>query len=112
MLTPIKIRRRAFTLLELLVVIAIIALLSALLYTAIGSSSKKAKAAASLNNLKQWGGALKLSLADNDGRMPFDGMNSSGLAIEDPDAWFNRLPPYFKEKPLSDPYYQSKPPRP
>jgi prepilin-type N-terminal cleavage/methylation domain-containing protein/prepilin-type processing-associated H-X9-DG protein len=104
--------RRAFTLLELLVVIAIIAILSALLYTALGSSRKKSQAATSMNNLRQWGSAFKSSLADNDGRMPFDGQVSGGIALDEPSSWFNRLPPYLNEKPLNDPERSEKPPRP
>lgn len=104
--------RRAFTLLELLVVIAIIAVLSALLYTALGSSRMKGKQATSLNNMKQWGVALKSSLADNDGRLPFDGQGGGGIELMDESSWFNRLPPYVGEKPLMHESYTTKPPRP
>jgi prepilin-type N-terminal cleavage/methylation domain-containing protein/prepilin-type processing-associated H-X9-DG protein len=103
--------RRAFTLLELLVVITIIAVLSALLYTALANSRKKGHQATSLNNLRQWGGAFKDSLADHDGCMPFDGQSGAGLALQDLDAWYNRLPPYLKEKPLNHPDYAANPPK-
>ena len=104
--------RRGFTLLELLVVITIIAILATLLYTVLSGASKKGKAAASLNNLKSWGVAFQSSLSDNDQRLPFDGQGGAGIALSDPTSWFNRLPPYLKEKPLSDPYYIDKPPKP
>lgn len=107
-----KTRRAAFTLLELLVVIAIVSVLSALLYTALGSSSKKGKAATSMNNLKQWGVAFKSSLADHDGRMPFDGQTGAGLDLADTNAWYIRLPPYIQEKPLNHPDWIIKPARP
>jgi prepilin-type N-terminal cleavage/methylation domain-containing protein/prepilin-type processing-associated H-X9-DG protein len=105
--------RRAFTLIELLVVIAIIAILAAILFPVFGKSAQKGKATASMNNLKQWGAALNSELADNDNRMPTDGEDSGGeAAIDDPEAWFNMLPGYFRDKPLNHADYATKPPRP
>jgi prepilin-type N-terminal cleavage/methylation domain-containing protein/prepilin-type processing-associated H-X9-DG protein len=104
--------RRAFTLIELLVVVAIIAILAAILFPVFGKTSQKGKATVSMNNLKQWGVALNGELADNDNRMPFDGMVSAGAAMDDTTSWFNSLPPYLKEKPLNHEDYRLKPPRP
>lgn len=104
--------RRAFTLIELLVVIAIIAILATLLFPVFGKSSMKGKAAVSMSNLKAWGVALNASLADFDNRMPFDGQGSGSPDMKNVDSWFNRLPPYLKEKPLNDTSYVAKPPRP
>lgn len=103
--------RRAFTLLELLVVISIIAVLSALLYTALANSRKKGFQTTSLNNLRQWGGAFKDSLADHDGCMPFDGQSGAGISLQDTEAWYNRLPLYLKEKPLNHQDYVTTPPK-
>jgi len=105
--------RRGFTLIELLVVIAIIAILAAILFPVFGKSAQKGKATQSMNNLKQWASALNSELADNDNRMPFDGADSSGQAsMDDNEAWFNMLPPYFHDKPLNFADYATKPPRP
>jgi len=106
--------RRAFTLIELLVVIAIIAILAAILFPVFGKSAQKGRSTQSTNNLKQWGSALNSELADNDNRMPTDGQDSSGgtTNIDDDEAWFNMLPPYFHDKGLKDPTISAKPPRP
>lgn len=103
--------RSAFTLIELLVVLAIITVLAGLVFTVMASSRNKANETTSLNNLKQWGSALDLSLADFDGRMPSDGMKSGSLDIDDESAWFNRLPPYIKQLPLSHPDFVKTPPK-
>ncbi len=102
----------AFTLLELVVVIAIISILAAFLFPIFGSTKQRSNQTISLNNLKQWGVALNRSLGDNNGLMPSDGQGSSSIKLYDTNAWFNRLPPYIDEKPLSDPYYVTNPPKP
>lgn len=103
---------RAFTLLELVVVIAIISILAAFLFPLYASARQRANQSISLNNLKQWGVALNRSLSDNNGMMPSDGQGSTSIKLDDLNAWFNRLPPYIDEKPLSDPYYITNPPKP
>ena len=99
-------RRRSvagFTLVELLVVIVIIAILAALVMPAYASVKRKGQQTASINNLRQWGAALAASLADNNNTFPADGQVSLGTIDPDkPAAWFNRLPIYMGEKPLSD----------
>ncbi|GAB4240604.1 MAG: hypothetical protein OHK005_02890 [Candidatus Methylacidiphilales bacterium] len=54
----------------------------------------------SLNNLQQWGIALNLYLIENDNRLPQIGMNLDG----EPNlfAWYNALPVYLSQQPLSD----------
>ena len=104
-------RRRSdagFTLLELLVVIVIIAILAALLLPAFASVKRKGQQTASINNLRQWGTALAASLADNNNVFPTDGQSSS-VDLENPDAWFNRLPPYLREQTLLE--RKSSPPK-
>jgi prepilin-type N-terminal cleavage/methylation domain-containing protein/prepilin-type processing-associated H-X9-DG protein len=103
---------RAFTLIELLVVIAIIAILASLLFTALSGSRQKTNQATSLNNLKQWGSAFNTSLREHNGEMPSKGTLGGSLRLDDTDAWFNRLPRYMNELPLSHPDLTKKPPRP
>jgi prepilin-type N-terminal cleavage/methylation domain-containing protein/prepilin-type processing-associated H-X9-DG protein len=106
------IRTKGFTLIELLVVIAIIAILASLLFTALSGSRQKSNQAASLNNLKQWGTALNSSLREFNGEFPSRGAEGETLKLDDQNAWFNRLPRYMNERPLSHPEYTEKPPRP
>ncbi|HEX3719760.1 MAG TPA: prepilin-type N-terminal cleavage/methylation domain-containing protein [Verrucomicrobiae bacterium] len=109
MISPIK--RQAFTLIELLVVIAIIAILAAMLLPALSRAKDQAQETACISNLKQWGTAQQMYLGDSRDVLPTDGNGDStgydgtdpyGSAL-DPCAWFNVLPPYMAEHPLS--YY-------
>ena len=60
-----KIRGRAFTLIELLVVIAIIGILAALLLSALAGAKDRARNAACISNLHQWGVTWKLYADEN-----------------------------------------------
>jgi prepilin-type N-terminal cleavage/methylation domain-containing protein/prepilin-type processing-associated H-X9-DG protein len=108
-------KSRGFTLIELLVVIAIIAILAALLLPALALAKAKAQQAGCLSNMKQWGAAEQMYLNDFKDFPPTDGMGDSsdyeGTAPygspDDPNAWFNELPPYWNGKPLSY-YYNAK----
>lgn len=68
-----KIVTSAFTLIELLVVIAIISVLASLILPALARAKQLANGAVCLNNLKQWGIATHLYVADNDDLLPQDG---------------------------------------
>jgi prepilin-type N-terminal cleavage/methylation domain-containing protein len=100
-------RQRAFTLIELLVVIAIIAILAAMLLPALAKAKEKAKQANCQSNLRQWGLAVQMYANDNGDGLPRDGMNAAGTYgtgdSQQANAWFNLLPSFVSEKPLS--YY-------
>lgn len=56
-----------------------------------------------ISNLRQWGSALSLYAADNQGYTPRRGQGVQPLALIDrPTDWFNALPPY-----LGQPSFQS-----
>ena len=104
-------KTRAFTLIELLVVIAIIAILAAMLLPALAKAKQQALQAGCLSNMKQWGAAEQMYIGDFKDVPPTDGMGDSsdygGTAPygspDDPNAWFNELPPYWNGKTLA--YY-------
>jgi prepilin-type N-terminal cleavage/methylation domain-containing protein/prepilin-type processing-associated H-X9-DG protein len=97
--------RRAFTLIEMLVVIAIIALLVSLIVPSITNAISSAKHAKSMSNLRQWGTAMHLYMAENQGDMPSRGPSQqppwgmiAATHVESVrTAWYNTLPPYVGE---------------
>ncbi|MDX1953386.1 MAG: DUF1559 domain-containing protein [Verrucomicrobiota bacterium] len=82
-------RKGGFTLIELLVVIAIIAILVALLLSGITQAKAKARAITCTNNLRQWGVALHLYLADYDDYLPPEG---TGTTLNRHTGWYVVLP--------------------
>ena len=88
--------RRGFTLVELLVTILVVAVLAGLTGAAIQRSRIQADSAHCVSNLRQWGVALALYVADNSGYLPRRGQGIQQLAqINRPTDWFNALPPYL-----------------
>lgn len=92
---------RGFTLIELLVVVAMIGLLAALLFPALQRARQKAQAAFCLNNLKQWGLATQMYVADNNDFLPPEGFgNPTGNQLLK--GWYYQLPlelgipPYYE----------------
>ena len=86
---------RAFTLIELLVAIAIIAILAALLLSALHRAKANAQGVECRNNLKQWGTALHLFAADHDDFLPPEGKPTpleTDLANPAYQGWYIQLP--------------------
>jgi prepilin-type N-terminal cleavage/methylation domain-containing protein/prepilin-type processing-associated H-X9-DG protein len=115
-------KRGGFTLIELLVVIAIIAILAAILLPVLAKAKEKGRRTVCINNLRQWGLAEIMYLNDYENTYPEtkipDGTPGAapGYNEDNPtwtdlfdfyyagqgrDAWFNALPSYVAQKPLS-----------
>lgn len=101
---------------ELLLVIGIIAILAALLFPALNAASGKANESKCMANARQWGTAMSLYVADNQGIFPSQGSNP---ALADPqpsanltNAWYQALPPYVGSPAASNLWIIRKMPRP
>jgi prepilin-type N-terminal cleavage/methylation domain-containing protein/prepilin-type processing-associated H-X9-DG protein len=85
-------RARAFTLIELLVVIALLAILAGLLLPVLGRVQEKARAVYCLNNLRQWGTATQLYVAENNFFLPPEGFPNPTTANQLAEGWYCQLP--------------------
>ena len=89
-------RLRGFTLIELLVVISIIALLLAVLMSALQRVKKQAQTVACQSNLKQWGLFFSMYTQDNDGNFHEGWWSGKDYS----DTWVAILRPYYKDSKL------------
>jgi prepilin-type N-terminal cleavage/methylation domain-containing protein/prepilin-type processing-associated H-X9-DG protein len=81
----------AFTLIELLVAIAILAILAGLLLPALSQAKARSHTATCQGNLRQWGLATQLYVAENDDFLPEDG-TPNPLASATNTGWYITLP--------------------
>ncbi len=93
---------RGFTLVEALVAITIVAALGMIGFSIGKNTLARSNQSVSAGNLRQWGVALALHVADHNGHLPRRGQGRQKLGvINRPEDWFNALPPY-----LGSPTYQ------
>ncbi len=83
--------RSGFTLVELLVAAGILGLLATLLLPALTRAKSRVHAVGCLNNLRQWGLATQLYIADHDDYLPPDGTPNPGLTATN-HGWYIQLP--------------------
>jgi prepilin-type N-terminal cleavage/methylation domain-containing protein/prepilin-type processing-associated H-X9-DG protein len=93
--------RVGFTLIELLVVIAIIAILASLLLPALSKAKDKAKGVQCLSNMRQWGLATVMYMADSQDKLPLFG--DAFPATPTMTYWFQKLGPYIVRQAAADP---------
>jgi type II secretory pathway pseudopilin PulG len=105
--------KHAFTLTELLVVVPVAALLGTMLLAVSNDATQQLKAAACLNNMRQWGLGFMLYANDYNDYFPYDGFgNNSPCATGNTNAWFNVVPAYIGQTRLCTLYLSDTPPTP
>jgi prepilin-type N-terminal cleavage/methylation domain-containing protein/prepilin-type processing-associated H-X9-DG protein len=92
---------KGFTLIELLVVIAIIAILAGLLLPALSKAKSKAQAIKCVSNMRQWGLATVMYVADNQDTLPLFG--DVFPPIPTMTYWFQKVAPYITKQADADP---------
>jgi len=95
-------RALAFTLIELLVVMAIIGLLASLLLPGLHRAQDASKATYCLNNLRQWGLATQLYIADNNDFLPPEGFGNPTTPQQLTQGWYFHLPRVLSIQPYSE----------
>jgi prepilin-type N-terminal cleavage/methylation domain-containing protein/prepilin-type processing-associated H-X9-DG protein len=92
-MSSVRPKTHAFTLVELLVVIGIIAVLIAILLPALSKARKAAQSTSCLSNLKQVGVAMTMYATDNKGFLPIwaDYLDTSQPTYSYPVSWVARL---------------------
>ncbi|MFH0908545.1 MAG: prepilin-type N-terminal cleavage/methylation domain-containing protein [bacterium] len=105
-------RSSGFTLMELLLVIGIIAILAGLLFPALNAASAKAKEAKCMAHVRQWGSAISLYAADNQGVFPGRGPDANNADPAATNGWFNVVAAYMSSEPVSNLNASSRMPRP
>ena len=104
--------KHAFTLTELLVLVPVAVLLGTMLLAVSNDATQQLKAAACLNNMRQWGLGCMLYANDYKDYYPYDGAPTSPCASINTNAWFNVIPQYIGQKPLCALYTAGTPPTP
>jgi prepilin-type N-terminal cleavage/methylation domain-containing protein/prepilin-type processing-associated H-X9-DG protein len=89
--------QKAFSLIELLTVISIIAILAALLLSALVSAKARSRHAACLNNLRQIGLGFTAFALDHDGKYPMDVPERLGGSIEYNDSRLITNTPFSRD---------------
>jgi prepilin-type N-terminal cleavage/methylation domain-containing protein/prepilin-type processing-associated H-X9-DG protein len=103
---------RAFTLIELLVAIAIIAILAGMVLSALSRAKTTSRAITCRNNLRQWGQATLLYVADNNDFLPYEGRPTpfeTDLAKPDYHAWYVQLPALMNQPRYRDMPWRTNP---
>ena len=106
-------RRDAFTLTELLVLAPITAMLGGLVLASLSGAQQTFQGAACLSNLRQWGLALGMYCSDYHDYIPDTGGATIPIDTDlNINAWFNVLPSYIGNPPLTNLYNAGKIPVP
>jgi prepilin-type N-terminal cleavage/methylation domain-containing protein/prepilin-type processing-associated H-X9-DG protein len=108
-----RFRWRGFTLVEILIAIAIISVLLALLLVAVQNARATARKMACQNNMRQWAFAMLNYAQAHQGYLPRRGQGVQiTTQLVRPDDWFNALPPFLEDHPLTELINANAPPRP
>lgn len=102
----------AFTLIELLVVMAVLGILAGLVLPVIGRAKDRVRTTKCTNNLRQWGGATRLYVAENNDFLPYEGNPNPPVlpkASWDTNSWYVLLPRAIEQPIYFDMPWRSDP---